>query len=126
MSEAKRLLEQATPLPWHVRDRGIGFEVHVGDPAIGCENPNGSGWCTTINEGHRETMDEGDAGLVVYAVNRLPDYEAAVDALDALTGAANFISLVADEDVPSEESWRNLDTAVETARAALRRLRGTE
>jgi hypothetical protein len=29
-----------------------------------------------------EEMDQADAALIVYAVNRLPDYEAAVEALE--------------------------------------------
>ena len=57
MTDVKRLLEQATPLPWD------GF---------GC---------------HYELDGEAeDHELALYAVNHLPDYEAAVDVLAMLVG----------------------------------------
>jgi hypothetical protein len=61
MTSAKELLDAATPLPW---SRGM-FTV-----------PDGPGW-------------DSDAALIVYAVNHLPDYEAAVEALERMLAAAD-------------------------------------
>jgi len=74
MTDLTRLRELAqkaySPLPWHVRDRGIGFEVHAGDPKKGCQSDDG--WCVCVNDGFRDTMNEADATLIVEAVNALP------------------------------------------------------
>jgi len=96
MSEAQRLLEQATPLPWVQGADDINGEVdgYEDFPVISTT------WAT-----------KEDAALIVYAVNRLPDYEAAVDALEELLPTVPHLI------VPE---------AAVRARAALRRLRGTE
>ena len=81
MTEVKRLLAEATPLPWD-RSRPV-------------------------------PEREADAALIVHAVNRLPDYEAAVEALERVvnvwTGSRRF-----------------MPNAVADARAALARLRETD
>lgn len=56
MSKATELLEQATPLPW--------TEIPVEADYTEC------------------SWKDADETLIVYAVNRLPDYEAAVEALE--------------------------------------------
>jgi hypothetical protein len=67
MSDAKRLLEEAPPLPWTVvRYEHGGGRMHVDRRLL------------------VDLYDEPSRELVVYAVNRLPDYEAAVEALDDL------------------------------------------
>jgi hypothetical protein len=73
MTDVKRLLDEATPLPW---------EAH--SPY----EPDGDYcWISSRKGGHVTGADASlrviaDHHLIVYAVNRLPDYEAAVDALD--------------------------------------------
>jgi len=79
MTTAKELRDAATPLPW--------------------DNDSGD-W--------ERDLDATNANLIVYAVNRLPDYEAAVEALDVMLNSTR-----ADE----------LHPAWEKARAALARLR---
>lgn len=87
MTDVKRLLYEATPLPWP-EDYGQAIGDDINDPA--------------------------DAALAVYAVNRLPDYEAAVDALERLINVGDALW----EDHPPV--WMS---EADEARAALRRLR---
>jgi hypothetical protein len=100
---AKELLEAATPLPWGCEDSSLFSGTYVTDNswnAIGA-------------------MDEAaDADLVAYAVNRLPDYEAAVDALGRVVALADSFLAITE---PSSE-WA---TTMASARDALARLRGT-
>lgn len=66
MTDVKRLLDEATPLPW-----GDPFDIHYGD----------YGWYvpgSPLGETDDSERGRADATLAVYAVNRLPDYEAAV------------------------------------------------
>ena len=63
MTAAKELLDAATPLPWH---QGTDDIDDADDFPIVSTT-----WATAE-----------DAALIVYAVNRLPDYEAAVEALE--------------------------------------------
>ena len=110
MSEAQRLLEQATPLPWS----GVlmlwgangepGGEGHVLTPFVcsACERRGAP--CLSGTEANQS--------LIVHAVNRLPDYEAAVDALAGLVDT-NWPGASEGSDGP----------AVDAALAALRRLR---
>jgi hypothetical protein len=100
MSDVKRLLEEATPLPW----KPFADKRHPVEGRVGCvaTAPNGA---TAVCYGTNGT----DAALIVYAVNRLPDYEAAVEALERCL-----------------ESWDygDFDRAdYEAGRAALARLR---
>lgn len=97
MTDVKRLLEQATPLPWRISP---GPEVDPTDWVIFGGPPGAdaiwvtnleeplTGWATnsTAFPPARVAMQgmEANAELIVYAVNRLPDYEAAVDALHAI------------------------------------------
>jgi hypothetical protein len=60
MTDAKRLIEQATPLPWK--------------------------WETNIGWG---PADSADARLIEYAVNRLPDYDALREVTEGLTLATD-------------------------------------
>lgn len=54
-----------TPGPWHARDRGIGWEVHIG---AACQP---TGWCDAVNDGFRETFSEADARLIAAAPEML-------------------------------------------------------
>jgi len=107
VSEATVLLEQATPLPWRLRRSIHGPKYrHV---QIGRDESY-----TTLD------LEPADARLIVHAVNRLPDYEAAVDALERLVGWNE----------PMCQRARSLEghdreCPVDEARAALARLRGT-
>lgn len=85
-AELKRLSEKATPAPWHAADRGIGWEVHVGEPK--CQT-KGSGWCDSINEEFRDTMIEENAQLIVFLRNHVPDL---LDALDRLAVVETIVN----------------------------------
>lgn len=105
MTDVKRLLEQATPLPWRVRRsiHGDGYR-HV---QIGKDESY-----TTLD------LEPADARLIVTAVNRLPDYEAAVDALARVIGAIDREAISFED-----ESMRQSMIEIHEARSALRRLR---
>lgn len=79
MSRAKKLLEQATPLPWRL-DRWLHDSKGYGAFHAKHRPFDGHG------------MRHADLDLAEYAVNRLPDYEAAVDALRRLTTAVSGLS----------------------------------
>ena len=84
LAELRRLLEEATPGPWHAWDRGIGYEVHT-------EVEHNPIRCDPLNSGFRETFGGPDAQLIVAAVNALPallDAAAERDALAAKLDAA--------------------------------------
>lgn len=51
-----------TPEPWFARDRGIGYEVHYGNP-----DEHGCGMC--VNDEFRECFTKGDADRIVACVN---------------------------------------------------------
>ena len=83
-AELRRLLDEATPGPWHAWDRGIGYEVHT-------EVEHNPIRCDPLNSGFRETFGGTDAQLIVAAVNALPallDAAAERDALAAKLDAA--------------------------------------
>ena len=61
-----------TPGPWHAQDRGIGWEVHLGDSAP--EN----GWGNCVNDGFRETFTEADARLI----SASPDLYEALESIE--------------------------------------------
>ena len=106
MTDAKRLLDEATPLPWTGRrwmhEYGYGYFHAL---------PKGQGGITTP-----------DLRLIDYAVNRLPDYEALIPLLEAAQTYINhFVPVEAAAiDGFDVESWAT------EARAALARLRETE
>ncbi len=85
MSDVKQLLAEATPLPWRLSGRDVHWER---DPSI--SERSGLGYEI---DGPPEASLRGqfekyaDAALIVAAVNRLPDYEAAVDALERVVNA---------------------------------------
>ena len=82
LAELRRLLERATPGPWHAWDRGIGYEVHA-------EVEHNPIHCVPLNSEFRETFRGTDARLIVAAVNALPgllDAAAERDALAAKVG----------------------------------------
>ena len=84
MSDVKRLLDEATPLPW--RQSGTPEKPHwyVSGPDVLVHGP-----AMERGDHVQETIDRwtADAALIVHAVNRLPDYEAAVDALAEISDA---------------------------------------
>lgn len=96
MTDVKRLLDEATPLPWKATRKNHWSWIGADDGVPAHQ----TAVCTDARK--------PDAALIVYAVNRLPDYEAAVDALERL--------------VAFDEDPGNLD-ALDEARAVLRRLR---
>ena len=92
---AKELLAASTPLPWWLDDDGS-IRSHHGE--IGY-------------------IDLPDGAIVIHAVNHLPDYEAAVDALEEILPLfeAEFVAA----------SGYSTETAlIDSARKALARLRG--
>lgn len=118
MSRAKELLEQATPLPWRVNqesfDRVYGADDDVAITDDCCTSPS-------------------DAAFIVYAVNRLPAYEAAVEALENLLGTRvthcsigdgpYFHATDAGCDFTNRGPECDCEQRVDDARAALARLR---
>ena len=111
MTDVKRLLEAATPLPWSVWDA----------PRPGIEGGDGPEAASVVVYGEHEEM-EGvstleNAALIVYAVNRLPDYEAAVDALERMVASCEMGFF---DGIERPDN----DPALVDARAALARLRG--
>ena len=119
MTDVKRLLAEATPLPWV----DAGYYGDHGD-VFGCDLSAGNDRVSTGGgiEGGEGSMSHADAALIVHAVNTLPDYEAAADALAKITswlapdpaGAPGYRG----------RNWAIVDEAHEEARAALARLRG--
>lgn len=96
MSDAKRLLDEATPLPWmHVRIRDDHDELAG---AVFADHPDGA--------------------LLLHAVNRLPDYLAAVEALQRLMTAIDCEAISFEDD-----SMRQSLITIRDARAVLARLR---
>ena len=80
LAELRRLLEEATPRPWHAWDRGIGYEVHT-------EVEHNPIRCDPLNSGFRETFGGPDARLIAAAVNALPALLDAAAERDALAAA---------------------------------------
>lgn len=75
MTDVKRLLEAAASSPWYSDGTGV---IYGND---GDEVASGTGSAAHL-------VDQSErAALIVYAVNRLPDYETAVDALERLLEA---------------------------------------
>jgi hypothetical protein len=118
MSDAKRLLEQATPLPWATTPHDDGADVYAmrmtrdGVPVL--------------DGVLAEFLGAPNAVLAVYAANRLPDYEAAVDALEALADAATALENRAIRSGGEFHVWaeeRMVTEVRDEARAILRRLR---
>ena len=83
-AELRRLLDEATPGPWHAWDRGIGYEVHT-------EVEHNPIRCDSLNSGFRETFGGPNAQLIVAAVNALPALLDAVDERDALAAAVERV-----------------------------------
>lgn len=125
MIDVKKLLSEAAPRPWR-SVRGYGPDKFM---------PKGYRY---VQFGPTEAKADGrgtdqlapaDADLIVYAVNRLPDYEAAIDALDALLREVyEPVSSRADGDGPLEYDELTYEPSAEacrTAALALARLRET-
>ena len=85
MSDVKRLLEEATPRPWGTWTDG--FYSGVVSEADGYQEDKDRYRPLIFggepHEGYIDTNNP-DALLAIYAVNRLPLYEAAVEALDRI------------------------------------------
>ena len=92
MTDVKRLLSEATPLPWFHHKYDLIVD-DLGEPIAQVED------------------SEANAALIVAAVNHLPDYEAAVDALESVLRFA-------------QPEYMSDDGAIDNARAALARLPG--
>jgi hypothetical protein len=107
MTDVKALLEQATPLPWAV-GKSVSHDGH------NLYEPASSGDITSP-DAH---LSQPDAALIVYAVNHLPDYEAAVEALEVI--AKEDALLEANPDAFDGHAARYMQSV---ARFALARLR---
>ena len=112
MTRAKELLDAATPLPWRqadTDDEGTGIlagpELSIDEGQVAWAESFGSVYPSAHN-----------AALIVYAVNRLPDYEAAVEALFRLEGAVQ-------DYIDDPKTMTPLYPEVRNAREALARLR---
>lgn len=115
MTDVKRLLDEATPLPWReVWERSD----PEGDYPTGIKGNDGerNNWVVRHDDDLGTPLDKNNT-LIVYAVNRLPDYEAALDVLERL---------VRDEYParPLHEIAATWGNATEAEVAVLRRLRG--
>lgn len=85
MADVKRLLHAATPLPWirpwaDLRVRALGDDDLFGRDVTKADLGGIS-------------KAQSNLDLAVAAVNRLPDYEAAVDALETLVEDDTYIGL---------------------------------
>lgn len=114
MIDVKRPLEEATPLPW------------IGETVLA--ERGGTSSRITDEEGRIVALaDEPDRALIVYAVNRLPDYEALVEAVVAYVAAEDEANRLADAD---DAEWLAACQAEkresDNLRAALRRLHDEE
>ena len=124
MSDAKRLLDEATPLPWSQRTNK--HPQLDGRPWGWIQNNTGiSSWPghTGITWGGN---GEKNAALIVYAVNRLPDYEALADAAERLSlarGRFNSASIGYQPEAQMAALRRDVDHAQSVLSAALRRVR---
>ena len=87
-TELRRLLERATPGPWHAWDRGIGYEVHT-------EAEHNPIRCVSLNSEFRETFRGPDARLITAAVNALPALLDAAAERDALRTWQERVALAA-------------------------------
>jgi hypothetical protein len=113
MSDVKQLLEQATPLPWRTILPGdTGWKARRYFRCVAFSTKRDEDYTTS-------PLIPADARLIVHAVNHLPDYEAAVDALERI---ARPIGAGYQGDVQDREAL--VRWMVSEARAALRRLRG--
>ena len=94
-----------TPGPWHVYDRGIGFEVHKpGNNRVLC---NGTPCGDVVNSGWRETFSKADAHLIA----------AAPDMFDALKFVKRFFQELeagTEEGDPLKEMRRKYHAPVHT------------
>ena len=119
MSNVKRLLDEATPLPW-----GLGRSS--GPPHYVAKGPKGGGNVLCQVFGSKDNAD-----LIVHAVNHLPEYEAAVDALEGLIASVQSSSRQLTEPW-GEGQWAgvglfvgDLEPEFGEALAVLARLRGS-
>jgi hypothetical protein len=70
LDELERLLADGGDWPWHVWDRGVGWEVHIRD-----DSGRECSWHTSLNDrggSKDDTFSENDARLVAAAINALP------------------------------------------------------
>lgn len=116
-TDAKNLLAEATPLPW-IRPWGR-LTVH----APGHDDLFGRGSGPIPTRPSDAITAQSNLDLAVHAVNRLPDYEAAVDAL------AGMVARWPDDPRQSDGCWPHQCScghvaSLTEAQAALRRLRG--
>ncbi len=122
MTDVKRLLDEATPLPWRVRDaineRGRIEAVLVAAPT----DVRRDGIVADTGE-FPDRQAKPDARLIEHAVNHLPDYEAAVDALAAVAWNQSDGPCWCDHNIGGTEVTKHGDRC-QKASTALRRLRG--
>ena len=104
MTDVKRLLATATPLPWWHHKYDLIVDA-LGEPIAQVED------------------SEANAALIVHAVNTLPDYEAAVDALESVAWNQSDGKCWCDHPMSGGEITRH-GMRCQKARAALARLRG--
>ena len=109
MSDVKRLLDEATP-----PDEWATYRYQ-----------NGGGRVSVGNRLLADFYEEGERELFLHARTRLPDYEAAVEALEALV-AEQVEEILDDYGRWDEEEVLagHASQPLEAARAALARLRG--
>lgn len=65
LQEIRERLEAITE-PWHLYDRGIGFEIHRGEVCSDLE-PDGAGTCLELNMNDKGTFRKFDATLIAHA-----------------------------------------------------------
>lgn len=108
LDELERL-DKARPEHWHTWDRGVGYEVHIGDTCIqearckwseakpkpwekDTRGPAPEGYCEDVNSEFRETWPKELAELAVAARNALPTLIALLkDARELATAITWFI-----------------------------------
>ena len=112
MSDVKRLLNEASPLPWSQDEFDLYLTDAEGEPVHWDHEGLGATWGKDANP-----------QLILHAVNHLPEYEAAMDALEYIERRLRPV------DPPRRDGhegrrWADVDDAYTMARGARRRVRG--
>lgn len=119
------LHEKATQAPWHVADRGIGWEVHLcAQPEKLCWDPHTPS-CPDLIDGFRETMSAENAQLLAELRNAYPAIASALRAQQAVVDAVTAWAETLSRD-PSAKDLAKQAKAAQAIFTALRALRSTQ
>ena len=114
LDRERHIIGAATEGPWHVTDRGTGWEVSR-EPLE--DKPDDPGhWPATVNDGFRGTFSQTDAAFIVHARTALPVRNAQVEAvLDTLKAFEHAASLDNDTSLAIRLTTAEIRRAIEEA-----------